>query len=174
MELGLLILRVVIGVLLVGHGTQKLFGWYGGHGLSGTAAFFESIGLRPGRFHARAAGFNEAAGGALLAFGLLTPLAATLIIATMVAAIVTVHAKNGVWATQSGYEYNLVLVAAAFALACTGAGTLSLDHALGLSIAGSGWGIAALAAGVLGGVGAVLQGRSASHESSGPAHPTGA
>src|SRR5690348_3383292 len=103
MELGLLILRVVIGVLFIGHGTQKLFGWYGGHGLAGTAGFFESIGLRPGRFHARAAGFNEAVGGALLVIGLFTPLAAALIIATMTAAIITVHAKNGVWATEQGY-----------------------------------------------------------------------
>jgi putative oxidoreductase len=159
MEIGLLILRLVVGLLFVGHGAQKLFGSFGGYGIEGTGGFFESIGLKPGRLHATAAGFNELVGGGLLALGLLTPFAAALLIATMVAAIVTVHWSKGPWSSNGGYEYNLVLLAAAFALAATGAGTLSLDHALGLHDAGIGWALGALAAGLAGGFGAVVAGR---------------
>jgi putative oxidoreductase len=160
MELGLLVVRLVVGLLFVGHGAQKLFGAFGGHGIEGTGGFFESIGLRPGRFHARAAGFNEFAGGLLLALGLFTPLAAALLIATMVAAVITVHWQKGIWSTDGGYEYNLVLAAVAFAAASVGAGPWSLDDAFGLNLTGTGWGLAALAAGVLGGTFAVAAGRS--------------
>src|SRR3954470_17344334 len=117
MDLALLVLRLVVGLLFVGHGAQKLFGIFGGHGLAGTAGFFESIGLRPGRIHAPAAGAAEFVGGALLMLGLATPLGALLIIAVMVAAVATVHLPNGVWATSNGYELNLVYGAVAFALA---------------------------------------------------------
>jgi putative oxidoreductase len=168
MELGLLVLRLVVGLLFVGHGAQKLFGAFGGHGIEGTGGFFESIGLTPGRLHARAAGFNELAGGALLALGLFTPLGAALLIATMVAAIVTVHWQKGVWSTDGGYEYNLVLMASAFALASVGAGPWSLDDALGLNLSGTGWGVAALAAGALGGSAAVAAGRSGNREEAPP------
>jgi|SRR5829696_486350 len=174
MELGLLVLRLVVGVLFIGHGTQKLFGWYGGHGLSGTAGFFDSLGLRPGSVHARAAGTAEALGGLLLVLGLLTPLAAAMIIAVMVSAIITVHYRNGVWSTNGGYEYNLVLIAAAFCIACTGAGEYALDNLFNLGLHGEGWGVAALIAGLLGGIAAVGCGRSARREAQGPAHPTGA
>jgi putative oxidoreductase len=159
MDLGLLALRLVVGFLFAGHGAQKLFGAFGGHGLAGTAQFFESTGLRPGTLHARAAGTAEFAGGLLLAAGLFTPFAAAAIIGVMTAAILTVHLKNGIWATAQGYEYNLVLIAAAFAVAAIGAGSASLDSDFGLDLAGAGWGIAALAAGVLGGLGAIAQGR---------------
>ena len=165
MELGLLVLRLVVGLLFVGHGAQKLFGLFGGHGLQGTSGFFESIGLRPGRFHATAAGVLELAGGLLFALGLLTPFAAAMIIAVMVAAVLTVHLPNGVWATDSGYELNLVYAAIAFAVAGTGAGGWSLDDALNLDLAGTGWALAALAAGILGGIGAVLSGRQAAQRS---------
>jgi putative oxidoreductase len=167
MEEGLLILRVVVGLLFVGHGAQKLFGVLGGHGVKGTAGFFEAIGLRPGRLHATAAGFNEFAGGALLALGLLTPLAAVLLIATMTAAIVTVHAPKGPWASDGGYEYNLVLAAVAFAVTAVGSGKLSLDSALGLHDAGIGWALAALAIGLIGGLGAVASGRLQSRQAGG-------
>jgi putative oxidoreductase len=160
MELGLLVLRMVVGVLFVGHGAQKLFGAFGGHGIEGTSGFFESIGLRPGRFHARAAGFNEFVGGLLLTLGLFTPIAAALLIATMTAAVITVHWAKGIWSTDGGYEYNLVLAASAFALAASGPGAWSLDAAFGIDWAGAGWGIAALAAGLLGGTFAVAAGRS--------------
>src|SRR3954469_4763502 len=176
MELGLLVIRVVVGLLFVGHGTQKLFGWFGGHGLKGTAGFFDSLGMRPAKQHAFLAGLAEAGGGALLALGLLTPLGSAALIAVMTVAIITVHAKNGVWNTGQGYEYNLVLAAVAFAVASIGAGDWSRDSALGFDIAGIGWGLAALGAGLLGGLGAVASGRLASRHrgTTGPAHPTAA
>jgi putative oxidoreductase len=111
--------------------------FFGGHGLDGTGAFFESLGLRPGRMMALAAGLAELTGGALFALGLLTPLAATLLIAVMVTAIATVHGRNGVWVTNGGFEYNLVLAAVPFAVASIGAGKWSLDHVLGLHVAGA-------------------------------------
>src|SRR5947208_14222066 len=111
MDIGRTALRFVVGPLFVGHGTQKLFGCFGGHGLEGTAGFFETLGLRPGKRHATAAGLAEAGGGALLALGALTPLATSVLSATMVTAVRKVHAKNGPWVTGGGYEYNLVLIA---------------------------------------------------------------
>src|SRR5881398_2335678 len=99
-------LRLLIGGLFVGHGTQKLFGWFGGYGLEGTGGFFESLGLRPGKRHAAAAGVAEALGGALLTVGAATPVAATLVSSTMVTAIRKVHAPNGPWVTDNGFEYN--------------------------------------------------------------------
>src|SRR5579859_2335848 len=136
MKLGLTLLRTIVGLLFVGHGTQKLFGWFGGHGPEGTGQFFESLGLRPGRKHAMAAGAAEAGGGALLTLGFLTPAAAAAIIGTMATAIRTVHLKNGPWATNGGYEYNLVLIAIMVALADLGPGDVSLDHALGTEVKG--------------------------------------
>jgi putative oxidoreductase len=159
MELGLLVLRVVVGALFVGHGAQKLFGLFGGHGVAGTAGFFDQIGLRPSRLHAIFAGVAETAGGLLLALGLLTPLAAVLITAVMTAAIITVHLRNGVWVTENGFEYPLVLIAAAFAVTAVGAGDWSLDGVLDLDVAGAGWALGALALGLLGGIGAVVSSR---------------
>ena len=170
MELGLLVLRVVVGLLFVGHGAQKLFGAFGGGGLAGTAAFFESIGLRPGHLHARAAGAAELTAGALLVLGLLTPIAAAMIMGVMVVAIVTVHGSNGPWVTEKGYEYNLVLIATAFALAAVGPGQWSLDHALGVD-AGTSLALAALAAGILGGLAAVAIGRRVPDERRRPHRP---
>ncbi|TFE27886.1 DoxX family protein [Cohnella luojiensis] len=127
MEWGILLLRVVIGLLFAGHAMQKLAGWFGGYGLGGTGGFFESIGIKPGRTMALLAGLAELAGGLLIAFGLLTPLGAALIVLTMLIAIVKVHGKNGLWNTQSGYEYNLVLAVVAVAIAMIGPGDYSLD-----------------------------------------------
>src|SRR3954464_11359109 len=107
MNVGQLALRGVVGPLFVGHGAQKLFGWFDGHGLDGTGGFFESLGLRPGRRHAAAAGAAECAGGPLLTLGALTPVAASLITGTMVTAIRKVHGANGPWVTNNGFEYNL-------------------------------------------------------------------
>jgi len=153
MKIGRLLLRLVVGGLFVGHGTQKLFGWFGGPGLDATAQGFEQIGLRPGRANALAAGGAEAGAGALLAVGLATPLAASVLVATMLTAIHRVHAKNGPWAGNGGYEYNLVLIAAALALVEVGPGALSLDGSLGKERSGSGWALAALGAGALGAIG---------------------
>ena len=173
MDLTLLVLRHFVGILFVGHGTQKLFGWFGGSGLDGTAETFEKIGLRPGRLHALAAGMAEAGGGALLALGLLVPFAAAALIGTMTAAIVTVHGRNGVWVTEKGFEYNLVLIAAAFALTGAGPGAWSFDHALSLSMSWPGWALGALAVGLLGGLGVVFSGRryAQTHRPDPPHHP---
>lgn len=150
MKLGLTLLRVIVGALFFGHGTQKLKGWFGGHGLEGTAGFFESLGLRPGKRHATAAGAAEAGGGALIALGFLTPAAAAAIIGTMATAIRTVHFKNGPWVTNGGYEYNLVLMATMVALADVGPDELSLDHALGTEIRGPLVALLALVGGIAG------------------------
>ena len=161
MDLGLLILRVVVGALFAAHGAQKLFGYFGGGGLEGTAGMFDKLGLRPSWLHARAAGTAEFMGGLLLALGLFTPFAAAALIAVMTTAVITVHAPNGVWNTNKGYEYNLVLAAVAFALAAVGAGAWSLDNAFGFDVNGVGWAIGALVVGIAGGIGTVLTGRAA-------------
>ena len=171
MDLALLALRVVVGLLFVGHGSQKLLGVFGGAGLNRTADLFEAIGLRPGQLHARAAGTAEVAGGALLALGLLTPVGAALVIAVMVAAIVTVHAPKGLWNTGGGYEYNLVMVASAFALAGVGPGGWSLDNAVGIDWSSTGWALAALGAGLLGGGATVIAGRLAADRDDNGARP---
>jgi putative oxidoreductase len=130
MDLGRTALRIVVGPLFVGHGTQKLFGWFGGHGLEGTGAFFEQLGLKPGKRHATGAGAAEAVGGALLTLGALTPVAAGLITGTMITAIRKVHAPKGPWNTEGGYEYNLTLIAAMAALTEVGPGRPSVDDAV--------------------------------------------
>lgn len=151
MKIARFLLRVTIGGLFVGHGTQKLKGWFGGHGLDATAGFFEQLGLRPGRRNAIAAGAAETGGGAALALGLATPFASAALIGTMLTAINRVHLKNGPWAANQGYEYNLVLICAVTLLAELGPGPVSLDHLLGTEKSGPAWGIAALA---MGGAGA--------------------
>jgi putative oxidoreductase len=156
MRFGRTLLRIAVGGFFVGHGTQKLFGWFGGYGLDATAQGFEALGLRPGRRNAIAAGTAEAGGGALLAAGLATPLAASVLTATMLTAINRVHAKNGPWTTNGGYEYNVVLIAAVLALADAGPGSFSLDEALGGERSGPGWALAVLLLGALGAVGAHL------------------
>ena len=143
-----LILRVLLGGLFVGHGLQKLKGWFGGYGIEGTGQFFESIGLRPGKKHATAAGAAETAGGALLAAGLLTPAASAALIGVMATAVKTVHLEKGPWVSDGGWEYNAVIIAALATVTETGPGALSLDRALGTELSGPFWAFAALAAGV--------------------------
>ncbi|MCD9021528.1 DoxX family protein [Cohnella silvisoli] len=130
MAFGLLIIRVVIGLLFVGHGAQKLFGVFGGYGPKGTGGFMESIGLKPGVAMAILAGLMELVGGALFTIGFLTPLAAILIALTMLGAIVKVHAPNGLWSTANGYEYPLVLLVVVIGVAFIGAGDYSIDAVL--------------------------------------------
>ena len=149
MELGLLLLRLVVGVTLVAHGTQKLFGWFGGYGIVGTGSFLEQLGFRPGRVHAALSGLAEAGGGLLIALGLFTPLAAAAIVSVMFVAIVSVHLSKGFFAQSGGYEYPLILAAVAAALAFTGPGALAVDSALQLGWRGASWGVAAVVAGVL-------------------------
>jgi putative oxidoreductase len=160
MRIGMAVLRVVVGVFFVGHGLQKLAGWFGGNGLEGTAGFFESLGLRPGKAQAAGAGLAETCGGALLALGFLTPLGAAMVTSSMTGAIWTVHAEKGPWVSEGGYEYNVVLAASAFALAAEGPGALSLDDALGTGRSGPMVALAALGAGVAAGAAAVKVGRS--------------
>jgi putative oxidoreductase len=151
MKLGTLAIRGVVGPLFIGHGTQKLFGWFGGHGLDGTSGFFEQgLGLRPGKRHATAAGVSEALGGALLTLGAATPLGTSMISGTMVTAIRKVHASKGPWVTEGGYEYNAVILAAMFAIAEHGPGPLSVDRALFPRMKGTGLALLQLAAAVAG------------------------
>ena len=145
MNIGLLVMRVVIGLILGGHGVQKLFGWFGGHGLANTGKAFGSVGYRPGTFFAFVAGTTEAGGGLLLALGLLTPLAAAAIMGTMLNAALSAHVKNGFWGSKGGYEYTLALGGVAAGLAFTGAGAYSLDHAAGWNLGGTAWGLFAVA-----------------------------
>jgi putative oxidoreductase len=154
MKIGRLILRLAVGGLFVGHGTQKLFGWFGGYGPDATGQFFESLGLRPGKRHAIAAGAAEAGGGALLVLGAATPLASAALIATMLTAIHRVHLKNGPWVSDQGYEYNVVLIAAAATLAEIGPGSPSIDGARGSQMHGPKWAALALLLGALGAAGA--------------------
>jgi putative oxidoreductase len=150
MALGRLVLRMLIGGLFVGHGTQKLFGWFGGAGLGPTGELFESVGLRPGRLNAAGAGLAEAGGGALLVVGLATPLAAASLVGVMSTAIRKIHLRNGIWVTEGGFEYNAVLVAALTTLVELGPGPLSLDAALGVEHKGIRWALAALGCGLAG------------------------
>src|SRR3954468_16905365 len=138
MRFGIAVLRAVIGGLFIGHGLQKLTGHFGGYGLEGTAQGFESLGLKPGKVHATAAGVAETAGGALLLTGAATPLAAGALSGTMAVAIKKVHLTNGPWAANNGYEYNLVLLAALFAITAAGPGVVSVDAD---SRAGTGWAV---------------------------------
>lgn len=132
-SVGLLVLRLVLGVIFVAHGAQKLFGAFGGPGLKGTAGFHEQLGIKPPYLMAVMAGLAEFVGGILIAVGFLTPLAALALVATMVVATLTVHLKNGFFAMNGGYEFNLALAAMALALVFTGAGAFSIDGIIGAS-----------------------------------------
>ncbi|QPC45895.1 DoxX family protein [Mangrovibacillus cuniculi] len=130
MDLGLLLIRLVVGLLFVGHGAQKLFGWFGGYGLKGTGGWFDSIGMKPGVTMALVAGLAEFVGGLLFALGFLTPVAGILLAVTMLVAIIKVHAANGLWSTANGYEYNLTLIAVAVGIALIGPGAYAIDALL--------------------------------------------
>src|SRR5687768_7297536 len=122
MDIGILLLRLTVGLTIGAHGAQKLFGWFGGYGLDGTGQAFATLGFHPGRRNALLAGLAELAGGLLLAFGFATPAGAALIASVMLVAAFSVHVKNGFFSTSGGYEYNLVLGVAALSLAFTGPG----------------------------------------------------
>ncbi|MGW0630959.1 DoxX family protein [Streptomyces sp. NPDC002758] len=136
-DLGLLLLRLGTGGVLAAHGTQKLFGWFGGHGITGTGQFMGSIGYEPGRASATAAGLAEAGGGTLVALGLATPAAGAAAAGAMAGAA-AVHLPNGFFAMNGGYEHAFTVGMAAAGLAVAGPGRLSLDHAFG-NIFNRGW-----------------------------------
>jgi len=151
-DLGLLLLRVAVGVVMLAHGWNHVFG---GGRIAGTARWFESLGMRPGWLHAWTASLTELGAGALLVLGLLTPLAGAAVVGVMLVAWVTNHARNGffVFRPGEGYEYVMTLTACGLALAMLGGGDLSVDHAVGL-LDPPGWTAALLcaAAGVGGAV----------------------
>lgn len=133
-DAGLLVLRLVVGLLFIGHGAQKLFGWFEGPGLTGTAAWLGSLGFRPPRFWAVLAGLSEFVGGLLLVLGFLTPLGSLGIIASMLTAIARVHWKSGLWVAKGGFEYPLVNIAVVAVIGLLGAGAISLDALLGTQL----------------------------------------
>jgi len=159
---GLLVGRLVLGLAMAAHGSQKLFGWFGGYGLAGTGGFFEQLGFRPGRAYAAAAASAEVAGGLLVALGLLGPIGPALILSVMVVAAVTVHWKGGFFAQSNGVEVPALYAAGAVALALAGPGLFSLDAALGLEwLSTPRIAAVALAIGVAGALGNLLSRRPA-------------
>ncbi|OFW26890.1 MAG: hypothetical protein A3H97_21820 [Acidobacteria bacterium RIFCSPLOWO2_02_FULL_65_29] len=133
MDAGLVLARLVLGPLMAAHGAQKLFGWFGGHGLAGAGGMFETLGFRPGRAFAAAAAVGEVGSGVLITFGLLGPVGPAILLAVMVVAAVSVHWRNGLFAMSNGIELPLLYAAGAAALALTGPGAYSLDAVLGLT-----------------------------------------
>jgi putative oxidoreductase len=157
LNLGLLLIRVIFGLVMVAHGAQKLFGWFGGYGLAGTGGFFESIGFRPGRLFAATAALSEFVGGWLFTLGLFGPVGPALILAVMLVASISVHWRNGLFAATNGVEVPLLYATAVVGVALIGFGTFSLDALLGYATI---WTPAliglALAVGVIGGLANLL------------------
>ncbi len=152
-NLGLLLIRLIFGLLMAGHGAQKLFGWFGGYGLTGTGGFFESLGFRPGHRFAFAAALSEFVGGLLFALGFFGPVGPALILAVMLVASISVHLRNGVFAATNGVEVPLMYATVAVGIALIGFGIYSLDAALGLAEFWTPGLIGlALVAGVIGGI----------------------
>ena len=153
LDTGLLLLRLLVGLTMAAHGAQKMFGMFGGGGLHGTGSWLESIGFRPGRRQAMLAGGTELGGGLLLALGLITPLAAAIVIGVMIVAAVAGHGGKGFFITKGGWEYCFILAGMAAVLAFTGPGDWSLDRAFGFSGGGLLWGLFAVVAGIAGAAG---------------------
>jgi putative oxidoreductase len=134
MDIALLILRVVVGLYLFGHGAQKLFGWFGGGGMAGTSGFMAKLGFRPPRWWALNAGLGETVGGLQLALGFLNPVGSIAILAVMLVAIVTVHLGKGYFASTGGPELPIINMAVATVIAIAGPGRYALDSMLGIAL----------------------------------------
>lgn len=132
MDIALLLVRLIVGLAIARHGTEKLFGWFGGYGLAGSAGFFEQLGYRPGQLFVIAAAGAEIGGGALTVLGLGGPLGPALIVMVMLVAIFSVHISKGFAAANGGYELNALYIAAALAPAFE-LGAYSLDRVFGLA-----------------------------------------
>ena len=173
MTLGLLIIRVVAGLTMAAHGSQKLFGWFDGPGRRGTAGMMENLGYREPAVMASLAGLSEFAGGLGLALGFLTPFAAIAIVVVMLNATIAVHLKNGFWNTKGGYELPLLMSAAAVGISAAGPGDASLDNALGImgALSGDVWAPVVVVAAVVISTVTMTAGR---HHEQLPGAPTGA
>jgi putative oxidoreductase len=158
MDTGKLVLRLFVGGVFMGHGLQKLKGWFGGPGIEGTEQMMEGTDMHPPKANAYAVALTETLGGAAIAAGAATPLASAGLIATMLTAIDKVHWKNGFWNSKGGWEFNGTLIATLFALSADGPGKLSVDAAVGTRRWGVGWAVLALAAGAAGAYGVVKLG----------------
>ena len=134
LSLGLLVLRVVVGLTVAAHGAQKLFGWFEGPRISGFSGMLGSLGVKPRAFWAVVAGLSEFVGGLLVALGFLMPVGALIVCGSMISAILLVHAGKGFWASRGGYEFPLTIMGAMVALSLTGPGVLSLDQALKIAL----------------------------------------
>jgi putative oxidoreductase len=145
--LGRLIPRLVVGGIMAGHGAQKQFGVLGGHGIEGTGAMFETLNLKPGTLNAQLAAAGELGGGALLALGLFPTIGGASVIGAMIVAARTVHIKNGLWITDGGAEYNLVMIAAAMAIVDANGGDSGPTKALLALLAGAAASTAVIEAG---------------------------
>ena len=132
-SIGILIVRLVIGLIMAAHGTQKLLGWFGGYGLRGTGEFFVQLGFQPGPAFAAAASISEIVSGILVALGFLGPIGPALMLSVMIVAAITVHWEHGLFATNNGIELPLLYGTAAFGLALTGYGEYSLDALFGVA-----------------------------------------
>jgi putative oxidoreductase len=150
MSYGILFLRVVVGLIFLGHGTQKLFGWWGGPGLGGTRGWLGSIGFRQPARMAVLVALAESS-GIVFAFGFLTPFVAVALCSAMVVAIGSVHWRHGFWNTEQGFEFNLTLLAVPIAVAATGPGRFSVDRLLGWddNLSGPIWGLGVLTVAVV-------------------------
>ncbi|KRE60195.1 DoxX family protein [Nostocoides sp. Soil756] len=146
LDLGMLVVRLALGPMLVAHGANKV---WGGGGLAGTAGWFESLGLRPGRLHARLAAFTELGAGVLVTLGLLTGPACAAFVGLMTVAALTDHRGKGYFVFKGGAEYVVLVALVAVGLALVGPGAWSLDGALGLPFSGLVWGVVAAVGGVL-------------------------
>jgi putative oxidoreductase len=133
-SLSLFVLRLIVGLFLAGHGAQKLFGWFGGPGFAGITGFLQSQGFKPAWLWALLGGLGEFGGGLLLALGLLSPLGAIAIFASMLMAVTKFHWSKGFWNSQGGFEYPLLLLLLSVVLGLAGSGSYAIDTQIGLAL----------------------------------------